>query len=302
VAGGGAWLGHFPIERSGPVLIFLGEGGDRKMARRLRAIAAEHDLELDQLPIRLCFRAPHLLNSSHLEQMEEEIKATRPVLVIVDPLYLAARGAQGSQLYEMGAHLEAIQNLCQRYCAALAVVHHHNRQEGRGSARLSGAGPAEWGRVIVTADVVSKHNDLTTGESNVVLDLDFIGDEIADTSLRVRRKVVALDQDDLSSPLLYSVEILDRVAGDDEGGLRPSHRRVLDVICAATDEWLDKREIGDRLAVDSSGLGGMKARTIQDAAHALLEKGLIESRGGVGFAFQWRGVRTPPSEEVENAF
>ena len=39
--------------------------------------------------------------------VEEEIELHRPVLVIIDPLYLAARGARGSDLYEMGSHLEA---------------------------------------------------------------------------------------------------------------------------------------------------------------------------------------------------
>jgi RecA-family ATPase len=136
VAGAGAWFGHFPVERSGPVLMFLGEGGRRKMVRRLEAISTAYDLELAELPIRLCFRAPHLTNDLHLAQMAEEIERTGPVLVVIDPLYLAARGAQGSQLYDMGAHLEEVQQLCQRAAAALVIVHHFNRQIGKGAARL----------------------------------------------------------------------------------------------------------------------------------------------------------------------
>ncbi len=47
--------------------------------------------------------------------VEAEIERHRPVLVIIDPLYLAARGARGWDLYEMGAHLEGIQLVCQRH-------------------------------------------------------------------------------------------------------------------------------------------------------------------------------------------
>jgi hypothetical protein len=45
-ASGGAWLGKFPIERQGPVLAFLGEGGERKMVRRLAAVAQFYNVDL----------------------------------------------------------------------------------------------------------------------------------------------------------------------------------------------------------------------------------------------------------------
>lgn len=300
-----AWLGHFPIERSGPVLLFLGEGGPRKMMRRMRAVAAFHNVKLRDLPIRLCFRSPHLTRAEHLEAMRAEIEANRPVLVVLDPLYLAARGANASQLNEMGVHLEAIQTLCQRVGAALVVIHHFNRQEGRGLARLSGAGPAEWGRVIVTAEVKSTRTDTETGESVVTLELAFAGDEIPETTFRIRRRVRAEDKDDLSSPLTYSVEILegDQVPDDDEAGLRPAARRVLAVLNAAAPEWLGTHEIGDRLAVDESGQSPLKVRTIQDSTKALVDRELVETRRDVaGNAYQWRMRLDDEPEEAENAY
>jgi hypothetical protein len=54
------------------------------------------------LPIRLCERVPHLAQRAHLEEVRLEVKAHPPRLIIVDPLYLAARGAKGSDLYDMG--------------------------------------------------------------------------------------------------------------------------------------------------------------------------------------------------------
>jgi RecA-family ATPase len=75
---------------------------------------------------------------------------------VLDPLYLAARGAKLGDLYAMGAMLEAPQRLCTEAEAALLVVTHHNRGEGRGAHRLTGTGPAEWGRVLINATVISR--------------------------------------------------------------------------------------------------------------------------------------------------
>ena len=45
VAAGVPWLGHFTCPPSGPVLVFLGEGGERAMVRRLEAICAHKHLD-----------------------------------------------------------------------------------------------------------------------------------------------------------------------------------------------------------------------------------------------------------------
>jgi hypothetical protein len=265
------------------------------MTRRLRAVAAFYGAELGEQPLRMCFRAPHLTNAQQLQTIAEELKTNPPVLVVLDPLYLSARGAQGSQLYEMGEVLEALQSLCQSVGAALVVVHHHNRAEGRGMTRLSGAGPAEWGRVIVSAERKAEHVDPSTLESAVTLDIDFIGDEIPETTLRIRRKVRAVDPEDLSSPLVYSVEVLegDAPTEDDRSGMRPAHRRVLAVLEAVEDDrWLLVREIGDRLAVDTTGLSPLKERTIQDALKVLTDGGQVEVASILGSPTRrWRAVR-----------
>ena len=79
--------------------------------------------------------------------MARQIHAQCPKLVIVDPLYLSARGANLADLYAMGEMLEGVQRLCQEHGAALLVVTHFNRKQGAGAGRITGAGPAEWGRV-----------------------------------------------------------------------------------------------------------------------------------------------------------
>jgi hypothetical protein len=105
------FMGIWPIETPGPVLLFAGEGGRRKIARRFRSVCESRDIDPATLPIRVCMRVPHLTSEAAMALVAEEIERHRPVLVIIDPLYMAARGARGSDLYEMGAHLEGIRDL-----------------------------------------------------------------------------------------------------------------------------------------------------------------------------------------------
>lgn len=301
VASGTDWLGTYPVDTSGPVLVFLGEGGKRKMLRRARAICEARGVRFEDLPIKLCFRVPHLTALLQVAEMADEIDATRPVLVIIDPLYLAARGAKSSDLIEMGGHLEAAQVLCQRAGAALVIVHHWNKTgEGTGAKRMTGAGSAEWGRVLVSVSVRSRHTD-PDGRTSVILDWEFMGDEIPETELRVRRQVWAEDADDLSSPMHYVVEVID--ADKAEGGgaaatIRPATARVRAVLEAATG-WMAVREIGDVLAAEGSPL---KARTIQMSLKELAGEGSAVSFGTGPHPYSWRSAALAEAENAMEEF
>jgi hypothetical protein len=277
---------------------FLGEGGDRKMDRRLAAVAEFYGIaDYLDLPITVCLRAPHLNDEQHLQIVAAKLDEVRPVLVILDPLYLSVRGAHGSQLYEMGSILEAIQSLCQQAGSALFVSTHHNRGRGEGLSRISGAGPAEWGRVILTGVIKSKRKNEETSESIVVVQFDFVGDEIPDTTLTIRRRVRAIVPGDLASPLVYSVEVIGNELPADSSGtdMPPSHRRVLEVVNTAG-AWLNTAQIGDKLA---DGGHPLKRPTILAATKALVEEGLIDRLVSGGSAFQWHALSEPEGAEDE---
>lgn len=204
VASGGRWLDLFQCA-AGPVLAFLGEGGDRKMARRLRAVAEHHEVDqLGDLPLHLCHRVPHLSRADHLAKISVRIDAIKPAVIILDPLYLAAHGAKSSDLFDMGAHLEILQHLAQHADAALVVVHHWNKTgTGTGRARFSGAGSAAWGRVLVS---MSADQKTTEGNKSIVhIKAEFVGDEIPDVTHTFTRSVWADDPNDLSSPMHYEL-------------------------------------------------------------------------------------------------
>lgn len=304
VASGTPWMGAYAVERQGPVLLFLGEGGRRKMLRRIDAIARAKNVDL-ALPLRVCFRVPHLTDAGHLAIIERELALTRPVLTIVDPLYLAARGASGSKLYEMGAALEGIQVACQTADSALMVVTHYNRSEGTGSKRMTGAGPAEWGRVLVNITVPTKRVDRETKEETAYLDVAFEGDEIPGTSDRFRRQIRAENPDDLESPVRYSMELVTVTPDDvdEHPGLSTKATRTLAVLDGAknlvdgTQAYLSVREIGDGLAADGKGYP-LKPETIREALRELKAAGITESYGADGTAHSWRKVAStaPPGD------
>ncbi|HEY2958670.1 MAG TPA: AAA family ATPase [Actinomycetota bacterium] len=292
VAAGEPWLGHFGCPPSGPVLVFLGEGGERAMVRRLRAICAHKHLDLEQLAarrlLRLCFRVPKLTSGEELAAVAGELHEHPAALVILDPLYLAVAGAAtGADLYAMGAVLAGIQAVCQQAGVALVVVTHWNKTgEGRGAKRISGVGPGAWGRVLASAGIAHRASS-PDGGSTVVLSVEVVGGELADLAFRVRRQVRAEDPADLASPLHYQVEVLPDDPDDLEGAtgdLKPSRRWVLQALRAGG-VMQSVAQLGDRTAADGHQL---KARTIQEALLDLEAAGLAQGTDPVaGLARYW---------------
>jgi hypothetical protein len=305
VACGRPWLDHFACPSPGPVLVFLGEGGERATVRRIEAIATSKGVDPNQLAerLRLCFRVPRLAAAgagSELAAIEQELAAHPAALVVLDPLYLAAAGASGSNLYDMGAVLQAIQGVCQQAgCALLVVTHWNKTGDGRGAERISGAGPAAWARVICSVSIQYRGSD-EDGASTVLLEVEVIGGEVADTRFRIRRRVRADDPADLGSPLSYAVEVL---AADDDEDLDPaaaalskSRQWVLAALRAGGDMQTVK-QLGDRLAQAGHPL---KPRTIQTALGELEAAGLASgSEEGNGRARYWSPT-TPDAHSGED--
>ena len=274
------------------------------MVRRIEAIATNKGADLDQLAdqLRLCFRVPRLAApgvGAELAAVQAELAAHPAALVILDPLYLAAAGASGSSLYDMGAVLQAVQGVCQQAACALLVVTHWNKTgDGKGADRISGAGPAAWARVICSVSIDYRGSD-DDGASKILLGFELIGGEIADTRFRVRRRVRAEDPADLGSPLSYSVEVL--AADDGEpadpaaAGLSPSRQWVLSALRAGGG-FQTVKQLGDRRA----GAGRpLKPRTIQTALGELEATGLAcGSEEGNGRARYWSP--TTPEQASDN--
>ena len=289
VAAGTKWLGMFEPETLGPVIAFMGEGGARKMTLRGRAVAEHHGVEWDVLPIHLAERVPQLNDAAHVAALAAEVDRVRPALVIVDPLYLAARGVDFAKLNEVGGALEGAQHACQTSGAALMFFHHYNRSGKTGADAMSGAGAAEWGRVLVGLDAKVTNTDTVTERSDVHVEMSIKGDEIAERAYRYRRQVWVDDPDDLGSAMHYSVEAIAADTVTILDGMNKTQRRTLAAVNSRAD-WMSKREVGDVLANDGQG-SPLKERTILDALKYLVEVGRIEvHRDGHGLPGSWRSI------------
>ncbi len=276
VASGTPWLGLLNVDAPGPVLMFVGEGGQGNTLRRLDAAAEERGLELDDLRIMVCTRAPHLSDPGHLAQLTEMVGRIRPALVTLDPLYLSARGANMADLYSMGPLLERPQRICQEGGASLLVVTHFNRKEGTGARRITGAGPAEWGRFLITATVKSRHRDADTAGTRVITELDVIGGEIPDSTIRLDRRIWADDPDDLDSAM-HTLTAASLVDHEDRGGaheppkLAPAAIKILEALEQGP---ASSKQIVDRI-VQRHG-HGLTRETVSRTMKVLQEAGLAD--------------------------
>ncbi|MBL1084217.1 AAA family ATPase [Streptomyces actinomycinicus] len=291
-AAGLAWFVEFACEDPGPVLVFFGEGSRRKAVRRIRAVAESKGLtreQADALPIVLCFRAPRLGNAEHLELFRQAAALHRPKLVIVDPLYLAAGGAKGSDLYSMGELLQKAQHVAQEIGASLIISHHWNKGgTGDGHDRASGVGPGAWGRFLISVAVKSRRTDPATGESTVCQKWSLRGDEIPDTEMGLIRRVYEEIPGDLSSAMHYSVQRDDSATSGSgrQDDLSPAERKLLEAMRTAGRPEI-VRQLVDRIAAKHGH--GLQRETCSRALNRLAGMGLVDQIAPerVGMAAQW---------------
>lgn len=299
VAGGVPWLGGIPLDDPGPVLLFSGEGGRADLARRLRAVCAARGLVLEDLPISICTRAPHLARGPHLDQLAAAVDGLGPKLVVLDPLYLSMGGANTASLSEVGAILEGPQRVCQRAGAGLLVVHHHNKQTDKsGAARMTGAGPAEWGRVLITVKVISRHTDHDGKRTTVVTDLEVVGGAVAGRTLRLMRRIEATDPEDMRSLLIYSTtvdEAPEPVDGDEVAGMGPARVKLLEAV-RALNRPASGRELVDW--INEHHGHGLKRETVSRELHALAKTGLVDDMAEPGHPSLWFPVPADDAGEV----
>ena len=65
-------------------------------SRRFRAVCESRGIDAATLPVRVCLRSASDLDKLAMTFVADEIAQHRPALVIIDPLYLAARGPVAS--------------------------------------------------------------------------------------------------------------------------------------------------------------------------------------------------------------
>ena len=222
VAAGGAWLGLYPIDCPGPVLYFAGEGGKRKIVRRIRAAADFYGIDATDLPIKICTRAPKLTHSDHLQVFSTSSKQPAPSSSSSTPP-TSQPPEPPHRTSSRWAPCSSASNTSPRPTTPpFFSPTTGTRRAPPVADRFTGAGYAEWGRFLMSVAVLSKHTDTVTQESSVLMKVEITGDELPDTELTLRRIVRAENPDDLASPLHYEVQQIadDALAAGEDPELR----------------------------------------------------------------------------------
>jgi hypothetical protein len=189
-----------------------------------------------------------------------ELAAVDPGLVMLDPAYKYLAGASPRSLFDMGQALTPLQLVCQEARAALLVGHHYNRSEGRDrEVRISGAGLLEWARLVITMEAPPRRD-----HGDVTLRFEITGNSLDPLTFTVERSVEALD-DSPNPELRYSARVLAQGAEAVAAMYATASDRVLAVLPDSPEDALPIREIGDRVANDATGKGGLKHDTIRRA-------------------------------------
>src|SRR5690606_15777718 len=143
IASGKPFLGKYPVNRTGPVLIIQQEDYHGDIANRLGAIIAarfglkaeadEEQFEIvtpPDLPIYIHpDRSLRFDDSGAMAMLEERIAELRPVLVILDPLYSAANTDDYmAKTAEQMLHLKIMRD---RYGCSFLIAHHTSKERAR---------------------------------------------------------------------------------------------------------------------------------------------------------------------------
>jgi len=172
VAGGYTYLGE-RVNRQGPVLLYQQEDARQTTAERL--VIVQHPkvhgdqpmievLERDEqgAPNAWQFNLPEhvplyvhpanelqLNHDGSLGALEEQIRRIKPVLVVIDPLYVAG-GELDGYLADTAQELSKLKRLREVYQVGFVIVHHskkgdtEGRERGWGSQFLNAASETQW--------------------------------------------------------------------------------------------------------------------------------------------------------------
>ncbi len=147
VASGEKFMGYFPVDRPGKVILFVGEGGRIPWTRRLPRIARSVGIsDVRDLDIYASFQTAPLLSPVFKETVRDALDTLDPVLTIIDPYY-AFHGAEtdSKSIHEEGALLTAVAAPFVDHGSTLLIVNHFNKSSGgRGLNRITMSASGEW--------------------------------------------------------------------------------------------------------------------------------------------------------------
>jgi len=146
-----AFLGHFEVVTSGPVVVFTGESGRHLYERRLRHAGrglGMTDVQINQLPVYIIDERASTTSNKFQSTLRHALRAFEPVKVTIDPLY-SYHGADvdAGNVHATGPVLNAVSDLTGEAGAGLTIVNHFRKSAaGRrfSLTDITQAGSREW--------------------------------------------------------------------------------------------------------------------------------------------------------------
>lgn len=157
VASGEPLFGEFEVVAPGPVVYYVGEGGQAPFQRRLQAIARAYGVELADLPLHAVFEVGALDSTAFTDALKRNLDEVQPELVILDPLYaFHPSGVEAQNLYERGRMLAGLSSLVADETGL--IIADHFRKTGSADLDLDSiaqSGMGQW----ADSWILQKHRD-----------------------------------------------------------------------------------------------------------------------------------------------
>jgi hypothetical protein len=128
VASGAPALGHFPVERQGPVLLYMAEDALTTVRSRIEAICDHRRLDIAALDLHvICCPSLRLDIERDQQRLAASLADLRPCLLLLDPLVRIHRGDENSSA-DVSALLGYFRKLQRTHDLAIMIVHHANKK------------------------------------------------------------------------------------------------------------------------------------------------------------------------------
>ena len=124
VASGTACLGHFPVEATGPAVVYLAEDALHAVRDRIDQLCRHRGLALDRLDVHVV-TAPSLRLDLETDRhaLEQTLTDLQPRLLLLDPLVRLHRLDENSAA-DISGLLGFLRELNRRHDVAVVLVHH----------------------------------------------------------------------------------------------------------------------------------------------------------------------------------
>lgn len=151
VASGRPYLGQFKVNHPGPVLYIQEENNAQTVQDRVVKTAFAKGLMTstpgglamaDDIPLYFCNNyGVNLTEIESRDLVEATIKQIKPVMVILDPLYMMFGSVDENSAKEVGEVLRWLTYLRNQYGIAIVICHHYNKggTNARGGQRVRGS-------------------------------------------------------------------------------------------------------------------------------------------------------------------